>query len=105
MLSVKEEMVGVCVCGEAAEASQAAGCKHQPSETGGVTQPYFSCVFTKLLKVASASLRLKDFFDLPAFLQIRPCVRGKRSQVRTSVRLLFSTICVQRGKVVVILND
>lgn len=64
-------------------------CKHQPSETGGVTQPYFSCVFTKLLKVASASLRLKDFFDLPAFLQMRPCVRGKRNQVRTPAGNLF----------------
>lgn len=51
--------------------------QHQPSDTGGVTQPYFSCVFTRLLKVASASLRLKDFLDLPAFLQIRPCKRGK----------------------------
>lgn len=67
---------GVCVCGEAARASASPGGR-QPSETGGVTQPYFSCVFTRLLKVASASLRLKDFFDFPAFLQIRPCARGK----------------------------
>lgn len=57
----------------------------QPSDTGGVTQPYFSCVFTKLLKVASASLRLKDFFDLPAFLQIRPCGRGEKSPVRSAL--------------------
>lgn len=41
MLSVEEEMSGICVCAEAAEASNAR-CKHQPSETGGVTQPYFS---------------------------------------------------------------
>lgn len=79
-------------------------CKHQPSETGGVTQPYFSCVFTKLLKVASASLRLKDFFDLPAFLQMRPCVRGKRNQVRTSAGILFTTIFVKTGEVVVLPN-
>lgn len=79
-------------------------CKHQPSETGGVTQPYFSCVFTKLLKVASASLRLKDFFDLPAFLQMRPCVRGKRNQVRTPAGILFPTIFVKTGKVVVLPN-
>lgn len=79
MLGVEEEMSGirVCVCGQVAEESTARRQGHQPSDTGGVTQPYFSCVFTKLLKVASASLRLKDFFDLPAFLQIRPCRRGK----------------------------
>lgn len=64
------------VCGEAAGASGSRR-RPQPSETGGVTQPYFSCVFTKLLKVASASLRLKDFFDFPAFLLIRPCVTGR----------------------------
>lgn len=76
MLGVEEEMSGTRVCGQVAGASPARR-GHQPSDTGGVTQPYFSCVFTKLLKVASASLRLKDFLDLPAFLQIRPCGRGK----------------------------
>lgn len=76
MLGVEEEMLGTRVCGQVAGASPTRRAR-QPSDTGGVTQPYFSCVFTKLLKVASASLRLKDFFDLPAFLQIRPCGRGK----------------------------
>lgn len=45
----------------------------QPSDTGGDTQPYFSWVFTRDLKVASASLRLNAFLDFPAFLHIRPC--------------------------------
>ena len=45
----------------------------QPSDTGGDTQPYFSWVFTRDLKVASASLRLKAFLDFPDFLHIRPC--------------------------------
>lgn len=67
---VEEDMAGVSVWRGGRGA-------RQPSEAGGVTQPYFSCVFTKLLKVASASLRLKDFFDFPAFLQIRPCVGRK----------------------------
>lgn len=49
----------------------------QPSDTGGDTQPYFSWVFTRDLKVASASLRLKAFLDLPGFLHIRPCEGGK----------------------------
>lgn len=82
MLGVEEEMLGTRVSGQVAGASPARPAR-QPSDTGGVTQPYFSCVFTKLLKVASASLRLKDFFDLPAFLQIRPCRRGRESPVRS----------------------
>lgn len=45
----------------------------QPSDTGGDTQPYFSWVFTRDLKVASASLRLNAFLDFPAFLHMRPC--------------------------------
>lgn len=49
----------------------------QPSDTGGDTQPYFSWVFTRDLKVASASLRLKAFLDFPGFRHIRPC-EGKR---------------------------
>lgn len=51
----------------------------QPSDTGGDTQPYFSWVFTRDLKVASASLRLKAFLDLPGFLHIRPCKAGKQT--------------------------
>ena len=43
----------------------------QPSERGGVTQPYFSWVFTKDLKEASADLLLNSFGFL-CFLDIRP---------------------------------
>lgn len=69
--------VSVTVCG-GTRLGEAARGMAQPSDTGGVTQPYFSCVFTRLLKVASASLRLKDFLDLPAFLQMRPCRRKEK---------------------------
>jgi len=33
-------------------------CGDQPSASGGVTQPYFSCVFTRLLNDSSANWRL-----------------------------------------------
>lgn len=70
--------VSFCVSGLAglvrlARGSEARRPSVQPSDTGGDTQPYFSWVFTRDLKVASASLRLKAFLDFPAFLHIRPC--------------------------------
>lgn len=34
----------------------------QPSASGGVTQPYFSCVLTKFLNVSSANCRLYSLF-------------------------------------------
>ena len=57
--------------------SVAPGAAAQPSDTGGDTQPYFSWVFTRDLKVASASLRLKAFLDFPGFLHIRPWGGGE----------------------------
>lgn len=75
-----------CVSGLAGFVPASAGVRGsrpsvQPSDTGGDTQPYFSWVFTRDLKVASASLRLKAFLDFPAFLHIRPCEeRGNRER-------------------------
>lgn len=43
----------------------------QPSASGGVTQPYFSCVFTKLLKDSSAERLLNSLFVF-GFLATRP---------------------------------
>lgn len=63
----------------------------QPSDTGGDTQPYFSWVFTRDLKVASASLRLNAFLDFPDFLQIRPCEEEtdtERKEGRDEVRIV-----------------
>lgn len=70
MLLCVSRLAGFCPASRGSEARRPGT---QPSDTGGDTQPYFSWVFTRDLKVASASLRLKAFLDFPDFLHIRPC--------------------------------
>lgn len=74
------------VCPRLARGSGGRRASPQPSDTGGDTQPYFSWVFTRDLKVASASLRLNAFLDFPAFLHIRPCKDRHRDTGREGVR-------------------
>lgn len=60
------------------------GLQSYPSVSGGVTQPYFSCVFTRLLKDSSAE-RLLNSLLIFGFLATRPWKLCLRNKIASSV--------------------